>query len=71
MNEEYPLTYGVEYPDRPLNRLTTFFRIFTVIPIFIVLETVSGGSYNFNFDDTTNTTTTFASRADSSSSRRC
>src|SRR5213592_1740654 len=32
MNEQYPLTYAVDYPDRELNRLTTFFRIFTVIP---------------------------------------
>jgi hypothetical protein len=42
MDESYPLTYSVEYPERDLNRLTTFFRIFTVIPIFIVLATVSG-----------------------------
>jgi hypothetical protein len=39
----YPAQYDVEYPDRPLNRLTTFFRIFTVIPIAIVLGLVSGG----------------------------
>ncbi|MFL5943819.1 MAG: DUF4389 domain-containing protein, partial [Gaiellaceae bacterium] len=31
-------------PDRDLNRLTTFFRIFAVIPIAIVLFAVSGGS---------------------------
>ena len=37
MDETYPLTYSVDYPDRELNRLTTFFRIFTVIPIAIVL----------------------------------
>jgi Domain of unknown function (DUF4389) len=43
MNESYPLTYSVEYPDRDLNRLATAFRIFTVIPILIVLATVSGG----------------------------
>jgi hypothetical protein len=42
MDETYPLTYSVEYPDRDLNRLTTFLRIFTVIPIAIVLATVSG-----------------------------
>jgi Domain of unknown function (DUF4389) len=32
----YPVTFSVEYPDRDLDRLTTFFRIFTVIPIAIV-----------------------------------
>ena len=29
----YPATLDVDYPDRPLNRLTTFFRVFTIIPI--------------------------------------
>ena len=24
----YPVQFSVDYPDRPLNRLTTFFRIF-------------------------------------------
>jgi hypothetical protein len=24
---EYPVQFAVEYPDRPLNRLTSFFRI--------------------------------------------
>src|SRR3954451_8924987 len=38
----YPLQYDVEYPDRSLNRLTTFFRIFTAIPIFIELAAIGG-----------------------------
>ncbi len=38
----YPVEFSVDYPDRPLNRLTTFFRILVVIPIAIVLGTVSG-----------------------------
>ena len=38
----YPVEFDVEYPDRELNRATTFFRIFTVIPIAIVLGTLSG-----------------------------
>jgi hypothetical protein len=42
-DEAYPAQYEVDYPDRALNRLTTFFRIFTVIPIAIVLGTVAGG----------------------------
>jgi len=37
MNEPYPVKFSVDYPDRPLDRLTTAFRIFTVIPIVIVL----------------------------------
>ena len=38
----YPVQFSVDYPDRPLNRLTTAFRIFLVIPIAIVLSTISG-----------------------------
>lgn len=34
----------IEYPERELNRVTTFFRIFVAIPILIVLAMVSGGS---------------------------
>ena len=40
----YPVTLTIDYPDRALNRLTTFFRIFTLIPIAIILALVSGGS---------------------------
>ena len=41
----YPVQYEIDYPDRPLNRVTTAFRIFWVIPIAIVLGTLeSGGS---------------------------
>jgi hypothetical protein len=39
---DYPVRFSVDFPDRPLNRLTTAFRIFTVIPIAIVLASVSG-----------------------------
>lgn len=45
----YPVQFSVDYPDRPLNRLTTFFRLFTVIPILIVLGLLTGGS---DFTDT-------------------
>ena len=46
----YALTFDVEYPDRPLNRLTSFFRVFTVIPIFIVLGTLGSMSYSSGED---------------------
>jgi hypothetical protein len=29
---DYPVQFAVEYPDRPLSRLTSFFRIFVIIP---------------------------------------
>src|SRR5215471_17196034 len=44
----YPVQFSVDYPDRPLNRLTTLFRIFVAIPILIVLGTVSSSSYQAN-----------------------
>jgi hypothetical protein len=40
----YPVQFAVDYPDRPLNRLTSAFRIFVAIPILIVLGAVSGSS---------------------------
>ena len=47
MNEDHPVRFSVEYPDRPLDRLTTALRIFTVIPIAIVLGSIMGfqGTY--------------------------
>jgi hypothetical protein len=41
----YPVTFSVDYPDRKLNRLTSFFRVFTVIPIAIVLSVIGTGTY--------------------------
>ena len=42
MSDDHPVQFAVDYPDRDLNRLTTAFRIFTVIPIAIVLATIGG-----------------------------
>jgi hypothetical protein len=41
----YPLTFSVDYPDRSLNRLSTAFRIFTIIPIAILAATLEAGSF--------------------------
>ncbi|MDR3035031.1 MAG: DUF4389 domain-containing protein [Kitasatospora sp.] len=46
---EYPATFSVDYPDRPLDRLSTAFRIFLVIPIAIVLGAVSGGTWQWSY----------------------
>jgi hypothetical protein len=43
----YPVQYSVDYPDRPLNRVSTFFRVFAVIPIAIVLALLEGGGYGY------------------------
>ncbi len=43
---EYPVRFSVDYPDRGLDRLTTALRVFTVIPIAIVLGSIGGyGNY--------------------------
>ena len=42
---QYPVQFAVEYPDRPLSRLTSFFRIVVIIPIGFVLGTVSGETW--------------------------
>ncbi len=33
----YPVNLNVEYPDRPLNRVTTFFRGILAIPVLVLL----------------------------------
>jgi hypothetical protein len=39
----YPIDLTVDYPDRPLDRLSTAFRLFYAIPILILLSAVGGG----------------------------
>ena len=39
----YPVSLTVDYPDRELNRVTTFFRLFMAIPIVIVITLLAGG----------------------------
>jgi len=43
----YPVNLSVEYPDRPLDRLSTDFRIFVAIPMMIVLGAVSGTTWSY------------------------
>jgi hypothetical protein len=45
----YPVRFSVDYPDRPLNRVTTGFRIFVAIPILIVLAAVSGETWQWSY----------------------
>jgi Domain of unknown function (DUF4389) len=44
---EYPVSFAVDYPERELNRLTSFFRIFTVIPIAILFSAITGFSTSY------------------------
>jgi hypothetical protein len=61
---DYPVQLDVEYPDRPLNRLTSALRVFTIIPIAILLGTVSGGTWSSTtVSGATETTTTVVAGA--------
>jgi hypothetical protein len=45
--ENYPVQFSVDFPDRKLNRLTSFFRIFVAIPILIVVSSVGAQTWQF------------------------
>jgi hypothetical protein len=51
MATDYPIGLSVDYPERKLNRLTTFFRLFMVIPILIILGLLMYNSVNFSGKD--------------------
>ncbi len=44
----YPVQFSVEYPDRPLNRLTTAFRLIVAIPIVIVAGALGGHASGYS-----------------------
>jgi hypothetical protein len=44
---DYPVTLAIEYPDRKLNRLTSFFRPFTLVPIAIILGLLEGALWGW------------------------
>jgi hypothetical protein len=54
--QPYPAGLSVDYPDRELNRLTTFFRLITAIPIAVILVLVTtSGISNGDVDSAGNT----------------
>jgi hypothetical protein len=57
VNDDHPVRFAVDYPDRELDRLATAFRIFTVIPIAIVLASIGGYSGGGDFGTGPGTTT--------------
>jgi len=42
----YPVHFDVDFPDRPLDRLTTAFRILVAIPILVVMAVLPGESFH-------------------------
>jgi len=49
----YPVNYSVTFPDRPIDRFSSFFRIVFIIPIAVVLGFLSqvdyGGDFGYGF----------------------
>jgi hypothetical protein len=41
---DYPVTFDVDYPDRPLDRVSTLFRPFAAIPILIIAALIGGAT---------------------------
>jgi hypothetical protein len=56
MSDDYPVRFSVDFPDRELNRVTTAFRIFTVIPIAIVLGAIGGFQSGDSFGNSSDAT---------------
>ena len=54
---EYPLSFSVDYPERSLDRLSSFFRVLTIIPIALLLHSISGFS-SAPYDEAGNQATT-------------
>ena len=46
MTASNPVSFGVDFPARPLDRVSTAFRIFAAIPILILLGLVSNDLFN-------------------------
>ena len=42
MDTPYPVSLRVDYPDRPLDKVSTFFRPITIIPIAVIIGLISG-----------------------------
>jgi Domain of unknown function (DUF4389) len=46
MVSSYPVQFDVDYPARPLNRVSTAFRLLAAIPIVVVAGLLSGETFN-------------------------
>jgi Domain of unknown function (DUF4389) len=57
----YPVQLEIDYPDRALDRASSAFRIFTAIPILILMGAVGSGSFSWtdtNWGDAGRSTST-------------
>ncbi len=51
----YPARLDIDYPDRDLDRLSSFLRILYVLPIALIMALVGGGTFDWSTNDTTTT----------------
>jgi len=43
VSKAYPISLSIDYPDKKMNRITTFFRLLTAIPILTIFGLITGG----------------------------
>jgi hypothetical protein len=55
MVSSYPVQFDVDFPTRPLGRLTTAFRAILAIPIVVILTALSGEAFGDGDRSTTDT----------------
>ena len=47
---DYPANLSIDYPDRDLDKVSTFFRLFYAIPILIVISFIGGSEFSATGD---------------------
>ena len=55
MVSSYPVSFDVDFPSRPLGRLSTAFRFIIAIPIVVLFTMLSGSTYGGDNHDARNT----------------
>ncbi|HEV2414875.1 MAG TPA: DUF4389 domain-containing protein [Candidatus Dormibacteraeota bacterium] len=55
MVSSYPVSFDVDFPSRPLGRLSTAFRFIIAIPIVVILTMLSGSTFGGDNKDARNT----------------
>lgn len=55
MVSSYPVSFDVDFPSRPLGRLSTAFRFIIAIPIVVILTMLSGSTFGGDNNDARNT----------------
>ena len=51
MVSSYPVQFDVDFPSRPLDRLSTAFRFIVAIPIVVLLTMLSGEAFRDGNDE--------------------